>query len=413
LALRLWVPFREIAIDSRAAFVANALMSFWTRIFGQRLPTMVWEMPVNYVVPEVVDLPAVQRCVHLIASDISRCPITITDDDGNPVEDDTLEELFCGVAFADTLTGADLMRWMVAETLTRGNAFAFIILDGNGDPIGIRPVNTLNVTLRQQPDGTLEWLYQGTPFDYSMVLHWKALPTPGNPYWGTSPLSASSTTLEALANLEGAYNAIAKTGGIGKLQFSHPGAIQPSVRTAMRDAFVAQHGTSSSTGTPIFVGEGMEIKQVSPTIMADLAKARADGVREVASIFGVPAAYLHGSDARSQPEIAQMYVSTCLEAWSRSWMAEITAKLAMPGIKVGIDFVPVMQGDFRTAGNAYAQLMQLGALTGNDVRYRLGFHPLPGLDEAKPVISGVSQQPIAANDPQSEDPPTKEDSENA
>jgi HK97 family phage portal protein len=124
---------------------------------------------------------------------------------------------------------------------------------------------------------------------------------------------------------------------------------------------------------------------------ADVMAARAAGVREVASLFGVPAAMLDGSDARTQPEIAQFYANA-LSSWAASWMAEITSKLAAPGVRIGLDFSPITQGDFRTAGRAYAQLLQVGALAPNDVRRRLGFAPVDGMDIPAPVISGVTPQ---------------------
>jgi HK97 family phage portal protein len=170
----------------------------------------------------------------------------------------------------------------------------------------------------------------------------------------------------------------------------------------MRTAFMSQHGAATASATPVFVGEGMKIEPLVPTMASDMATLRANGVREVAALFGVPAAYLDASDARTQPEIAQQYVSACLEAWCCSWLSETTSKLARPGVRVGLDFSPVTQGDFRTAGRAYSQLVQVGCLAANDVRRRLGFPPVAGMDTPAPVISGVTPDP-AAQDGQ-EDP---------
>jgi HK97 family phage portal protein len=283
--------------------------------------------------------------------------------------------------------------------VSTGNAFAVVVVDTAGSPVALRPVATSDVSMQQQTDGSVEWRFQGQPFDYGLVLHFKALPTPGNPYWGTSPLAAASNTLEGLAALETVFTAVSRSGGIGKLAFSHPGGLQPAVRDAMRAAFMQQHGAAATVGTPIFVGEGMKVEQLGQTMVADLAAARAAGAKEVAAIFGIPAAMLDASDARTQPEIAQMYCNALL-GWSASWMAEVTSKLAAPGTRVSLDFSPITQGDFRTAGRSYAQLLQVGALSPNDVRTRLGFAPWPGLDEPKPVISGVTPQGQPANDSQ-------------
>ena len=195
------------------------------------------------------------------------------------------------------------------------------------------------------------------------------------------------------------FYASAPTGLVGKVAFSHPGALQPAVRDAMRTAYMTQHGAAANSATPIFVGEGMKVEQLAQSMAKDVAAARAAGVKEVAALFGVPAAMLDMSDARTQPEIAQLY-SNALSAWSANWAAELTSKLAAPGTAVSFDFSPITQGDFRTAGRAYAQLLQVGALAPNDVRKRMGFAPWPGLDEPKPVISGVTPQQDAQQEEQ-------------
>lgn len=366
-------------------------MGLWSRIFRKATPTISWDTPVNWTTSDIASIPAVQRCVHTIASDVARCPMVVSDAEGNAVRDTTIESLLNDEANAGVLNGQDFRRWMAAECLTSGNAFAAIDVDAQGEPISLRPLATNDVSMQNNTDGTISWSYQGIDVDYGFLLHWKALPTPGNPYWGTSPLSANRPTLDALAALEAAFYAYAKNGGMPKLAFSHPGALQPAVRDAMRSAFMTQHGTASAAGTPIFVGEGMKVDPVATSAAADMAAARAAGVRTVASVFGVPAAYLEASDARTQPEVAQMYANA-LQAWATSWTAEITAKLGQPGQRVSIDFRPVTQGDFLTVGRAYAQLVQVGALSPNDVRRVVGLAPYPGLDEPKPVISGVTPQ---------------------
>jgi len=374
-------------------------VAFWSRIFKRATPNISWETPLNYVASSIVGLPAVQRCINQIASDLARVPVHVHDREGNPVEGSTVEELLTGNAWGDAITGTDLRRWMVAEALTTGNAFAIIEIDAQGNPISLQPISTGDVQLHEETTGQLRWEYKGVPFDYGMVLHWKALPTAGNPYWGTSPLSAASTSLAALAYLETVFYASAPTGLVGKVAFSHPGALQPAVRDAMRTAYMTQHGAAANSATPIFVGEGMKVEQLAQSMAKDVAAARAAGVKEVAALFGVPAAMLDMSDARTQPEIAQLY-SNALSAWSANWAAELTSKLAAPGTAVSFDFSPITQGDFRTAGRAYAQLLQVGALAPNDVRKRMGFAPWPGLDEPKPVISGVTPQSDAQQEEQ-------------
>jgi len=365
-------------------------VSIWSRIFRRSIPVIAWETSASSVSSSVEELPSVQRCVGLIAGDVARCPLVVRDTQAAVVSDPSIEGLLGGQAHGEALTGRDLRRWMVTEALMHGNAFAAILTDNQGAPAGLRPLSSSSVSMREDADGTVTWYYQQEPVDYAQLLHFKGMAMPGNPYLGQSPLVAAATTVSAVAQLEAAWLAWAKAGGYGKLGFTHPGALNPTTRDAMRTAFMSQHLSASAAGTPIFVGEGMQVAQLAPTWGRDVAEMRASGNRAIASIFGVPAAYLDSSDARTQPEVAQFYVSGCLEVFASSWEAEITAKLCAPGTRVAFDWSPVTQGDFRTAGRAYAKLVEVGVLAPNDVRARLGFEPYPGLDEPKPVISGVS-----------------------
>lgn len=365
-------------------------MGFWSKILGRSYPSLAWETPGNYVRASVTEIPAVVRAINMIAADFARCPILVQTVEGDRAEITSGVSLLSDQAWGDNLTGADLRRWMAAECLTTGNAFAVIVLDDQAVPVALRPIATSDVMMQQQTDGSIAWTYQNQPFDYGLVLHFKAVATTGNPYWGTSPLSAASTTLNGLAQLEAVFAAYAAGGALGKLGFSHPGALQPAVRDAMRTAYLTQHGSAAAAATPLFIGEGMKVEPIAPQMATELAASRAAGTKQIAALLGVPSAYLEGSDARTQAEIAQQYLACCLEVWSASWMSEITSKLASPGTRVSVDFSPVTMGSLQTAGRAYSALVQIGALTPNDVRKRLGFAPLSGLDVAAPIISGIT-----------------------
>ena len=348
-----------------------------------------WDSPSNYIRADIAALPSVQRCIALISNDVARCPLVCRNSENVIVPDATIEALFTNASQPE-LSGTDFRRWMASEALLSGNAFAQIVTDSMGQPVALRPLATAAVSLNEDTNGVLHWSYSGVEIDYSSMLHFKGAPSPGNPYWGTSVLSASGTSLDAAAQTEAAWLAYTRSGGYGKLIFSHPGALQPATRDAMRTAFTAAHLNTSAAGSPIFVGEGMTVTQLSPTWSTDMMALRTAGAKVVAGIFGVPAAYLDMSDARTQPEVAQFYVSSCLEVWASTWESEISNKLLGAGLRARFDWSPVTEGDFRTAGRAYGKLVEVGVLSPNDVRVRLGFDPLPNLYEPRPVMSGVT-----------------------
>lgn len=378
-------------MDVRGAAGATAGMGIFGALFGSRRRMAVgFDAPTVWVSSSVSEIPAVQRCVSLIAGDVARCPVTLRDSDGNDVVDPAVEELLGAQAQGEVLTGSDFRRWMAAEALLAGNAFAQVVTDSLGQPVALRPLSTQSVSMREDTDGTLRWYYQEQEIDYSQVLHFKGTTSIGNPYWGASPIGAIKTAVESAADIEASIKAWAKAGCQQKCVFTHPGAMRPDVRDQMRAAFTQQHLNPGAASLPVFVGEGIKIEQMSPTWAADVTNMRASSARMVANAFGVPAAYLDMSDARTQPEIAQAYVSGCLEVWGRNFESEITSKLCRPGVRATFDWTPVTQGDFRTAGRAYKSLVEVGVLSVNDARRRLGFEPIEGKDVPMPIISGVT-----------------------
>jgi HK97 family phage portal protein len=195
------------------------------------------------------------------------------------------------------------------------------------------------------------------------------------------------------AILDQAIEELAKSGFVGKLAIEHPGPLTATARDSMRTKWAEQHSGADKLGFPAFFGEGMKASQMAADAAARLMDAKKMGVSEVARAFGVPPQLLYEGEGRSQPEIAQAYVTHCLAPFCAGIDAELSRKLLPPGERMKTDLVPITQGDFRTAGKAYAALIQVGALAPNDARVRLGLPRIAGLDDPAPVISGIT--PIA------------------
>jgi HK97 family phage portal protein len=150
-----------------------------------------------------------------------------------------------------------------------------------------------------------------------------------------------------------------------------------------------QHHGGDKIGVPAFFGEGMKSAQLAADAAGRLLEAKKHGVEDVARAFGIPPQLLWQGEGRSQPETAQAYATHCLAPFCSGIDRELSRKLLPPGQNLHTDLTPITVGDFRTAGRAYAQLVQVGVLAPNDARRRMGLTPIDGLDEPKPVISGV------------------------
>jgi hypothetical protein len=372
------------------------------RAFSTPLPAVVDTSWLNTLSVDLLGVPAIVRAVQLISGDSARLDLVVTRRDGSVVDGSPVLELLRGDS-TGFLSGLELRRWLACSALTFGNGYAYIRRDmSTGEPIGLDPIDSNSVSVSIGANGPAYTVDQ-QPIDASFILHVRASTDPVNPWLGVSPIALCSRVLGTQAILDQVAEQLAKTGMVGKVAIEHPGPLTPTARAGMRSAWVDQHVGAEFTGIPAFFGEGMKVSQMAADAASRLLEAKRQGVEEVARAFGVPTQLLYQGEGRSQSEVAQAYTTHCLAPFCASIDAELTRKLLPMGQRIAHDLTPMTQGDYREAGRAYAQLVQVGVLAPNDVRRRIGLPPIAGMDTPAPVLSGVTpmqdQQQGAGNGP--------------
>jgi HK97 family phage portal protein len=352
---------------------------------------------------DLLGCPAIVRAVNLISTDSARLDLTVTRRDGSIVKDSPVIDLLRGDS-SSFLSGYEVRRWLAASALYFGNGYLFIRRDlRTGDPVALEPIDPSVVSVEIK--GTqARYIIDRQVVDDSSIVHVRASTDPRSPWLGVSPIDQCSRVLGTQAILDQAIEELAKSGFVGKLAIEHPGPLTATARDSMRTKWAEQHSGADKLGFPAFFGEGMKVNQMAADAAARLMECKRLGVEEVARAFSVPAQLLGQGEGRSQPEVAQAYVTHCLAPFCAGIDAEFSRKLLPPGERITTDLVPITQGDFRTAGKAYAALVGIGVLAPNDARVRLGLPRISGLDDPAPVISGITP---AANlaDADEGDPP--------
>lgn len=376
------------------------MASFWSKFWPQRTgnTVLVWDTSTISSLPrDLTGVPAIVRAIQLIAGDCARLPLEVVRRNGETVQNSPALDLLTGDC-CDYMSGYELRLWMRAAALATGNAYAFIHRDfSTGDPVRIEPLATTAVVMDTE-QGFPGYKIGDQRVDSLSILHFKSLTDPNAPWLGVSPIYQCNRVLNTQAILDQVAEEFAKSGMVGKLGIVHPGPLTATARTAMREAWVLQHGDSENSATPAFFGEGMTPAQLAADACARMLEAKRLGVQEVARAFGVPPQLLYEGEGRAAFEVMQVYVSSCLAAICAQEDAELTRKLLPIGQRFLHDLTPITVGDYVTAGRAYAQLVQVGVLAPNDVRRRLGEKPIEGMDTPEPVISGVTAQQGSTND---------------
>lgn len=238
-----------------------------------------------------LQLSAVFACVELLAQTISTLPLYVYRDDPNggrhPDKESRLWYLLHERPNA-WMTPCEFISAMVVNRMLRGNAYAHIVRDVDGDPIALIPLSADQMEVSVINGGEVYTYYQDgviSAIAPENIIHWKGL---GNGFMGLSKLEYMRvSTTEAVRAQDNATKLFGKG--------SKPsGIIQTDQRLddeqirGIRRRFASMASSSDGSGVYI-VDRGLHYSQVSLTPAdAQLLESRKFSVEEICRWFGVP-----------------------------------------------------------------------------------------------------------------------------
>lgn len=338
---------------------------------------------------EILAMPAMRRAMQAMSRDLARCPVQVYRG----------RELIEGHRASDLLNGpdADILassfhhrRWEAACAIATGNAFSRIHFDQSMVPERLEALPPGAVELKHK-EGRLQYLVDDKPISPDFLVHQRWDVDPGQPWWGVSPIDSCGRALRTAAVREDQLDRATGDGMRGKLGFKHPGALTAKARETMRDKWIEQHGPTSATTAPAFVSEGIEPMILDPAAVQRLLDSRRGVISDIALALDIPPQLLWEGEGRAVTEVVQVYVDA-MNGIATGFAAEYTRKLCAPGERVVIATSALLTSDLKSGGKSLAGLVQVGVLTKNDARRRVGEQPLADakMDVAEPVISGVT-----------------------
>lgn len=321
--------------------------------------------------PEALGYPAVLRAVSLISNDVARLEMEFNDS--------VLEGLFNRPnAF---LSGFELKRMLIFQTLVYGNGFALINRRLNGEIYELVPLRVGSVSLQtNDPSGPT---YRSTDFGIlqpSQVLHLRALAWDG--LWGQSPLTMCADAVN-IGLLTERANLASTQGGTAsdKVAFVHPLNVNQGARQAIAADFLKNQSGAANAGRPAVLGENMRVDKIPGSITPALNDSRRYSVEEVGRVFGIPAAMLGSTAGNAYGSLEWMgrsYVNSCLSHWCEILAAEVELKL---GEKPYFDLDQIQRPGIAESFTAMRTAIEAGLLTRNEARDWLDYDPVPGGDE--------------------------------
>lgn len=359
---------------------------------GQQIPMPIEPIldKTKLVTPDAaLQISSVFACVELLAQTISTLPLYVYRDDsdgGRHPDKSSVLWMLLHDRPNSWMTSSEFISAMVVNRLLRGNAYAHIIRNGEGDPIALVPLSPDQMEVSIVGGGELYTYYQDgnvTVISPSNMIHWKGL---GNGFIGLSKLEYMRATadeaISAQDNASRLYGSYSKPSGV----LQTDSTLDDKQLEAVFSRF---KGMARGDAGLYVIDRGLKYQQLSLTPAdAQLLQTRQFSVEEICRWFGVPGV-LVGSNAQTTwgsgiAQIVEGFHKFTVGPMCKQFEQALSRRLiSVTEQDVTIEFK--LDGFLRTTPEAraafYSTMAQNGAMTRNEIRRLENLPPLDGGDE--------------------------------
>ncbi len=353
----------------------------------------------------ILGLSAVWACVNLLAGTIASLPLMVyrvTGEGDRRVErNHPLYRLLHDSPNYDQ-TSTDFWEFQSAAVELWGNAYARIVRDDTARIIGLVPIRPDWVQVRRVSGGSIEyqWTEDGRTFrerDTDM-LHIRGFG--GSPLGGMSTLHFGRNTFGLARSVDKAAGTTFRNGlrPSGALTFSN--WLSAEQRNIARTTLIDQHTGALNSGKPMIL-EG-DTKWTPFTINpedAQMLESRRFSIEEICRFFGVPP-HMVGHTEKSTSwgtgleQQTLGFVKFTLRRRLKRIEQALEKQLLTPaerarGLIIEFNLEGLLRGDSAGRAAFYQTMLQIGAMTINEVRSLENRPPVDGGDVPRMQIQNV------------------------
>ncbi len=363
-------------------------------------------------------LPTVWRCIGLLATVIAGCPIKTYRAAGK-------EQVRVPVLELDnkdaTYSPFELWELVVAHLGLWGNAYVKKVRNNADSIIDLRPIYPGIVEVKRGPrdgrhtDGKWfkveQWSPEGKFLGYAEYGNWEIMHIPGLGYdglRGLSPLQVASqtygTALAADRLAARFYSHGSQLSGV--INVKAPLADQEQADAIKRRWQQVNAGVDNSGMVAVLDAETTFQPLTIPPNSLQFLQSREWEASELAKMYGIPQHLVDETKATSWGTgIEQLNIGFVAYTIS-GWTSRIEQRVAREVVNTRgqysrFDLTELMKGSTSERFTAYAQAIQWGWVTRNEVRIMEDMQPLPDLNEPLTPLNmqtvGGIQQPAGLN----------------
>lgn len=337
-----------------------------------------------------LQISAVWACVDLLSRTIASLPLFVFEGSGGKrtlARDSMLWQLLHDSPNR-RMTPMEFWVAMLLNLMLRGNAYARIDRNANGDAISMWPMSADQVAVDVLDDGSVVYIYSigndRQVLGEQNVLHLKDL---GNGTFGLSRLDYMRATTSELANAQTAANALFANGGKPTGVLMIDSVLNPEQRKAIKERFV---GMAEGSASRLYVLEAnMKYEQLSLTPQdTQLLETRKYGVEEIGRWFGVPAVLINHSNTTAWGSGIEQIIDGFFKFTVRPALVSIEQALRKRVLtpaqrarySVEWNFDGLLRANIKDRMEVYAKAVQNGLKTRNECRQLENDPPIAGGD---------------------------------
>lgn len=381
LVMDILAPFRRLRSPEAKSFAAPE--PWLSELFGAA-PTSSGAV---IGVEAALRVPAVASAVRVISDAAATLDVAIREVGADGVETEAPDhpaQAFLGGAVNDWTSGAELIRDLVIDALTR---------DQGGTAVVARnPAGQLVEIVRYAPGTVQVWFDPATGEPSFRSASAEVIPSAGVIHlrapFGRAPLSLAREAIGAAAVMERYAAQLFGRGARPSGALSFPKGTGEAAIKRARDAWRAVHDGPDNSGRTAILFDGVTFEPLSITSAdAQFCQLRTFQVIEIARAFRVPPSMVYELDRATWSNTEQMgkeFLAYTLEPWLRGLEAALGRALFTPEergrFRVRFDRDDLTRADLSTRATTINSLIAAQVINPNEGRAWLGLGPRPGGD---------------------------------
>lgn len=336
-----------------------------------------------------LQISAVFSCVELLANTISTLPLFVFRQEGDGRVPDRKSRLWMLLHERPNawMTPSEFISTMVVNRLLRGNAYARIERDGEGEAIALIPLSPDQMEVSVVEGGEVYTYYQDGVISVMApenVIHWKGM---GNGFVGLSKLEFMRASLNEAVKAQDNANLLYGKGSKPSGVLQTDSSLSDEQLKKLMERFGKQ--MTSAGGGLLIADRGLRYSQLSLSPAdAQLLETRKFTVEEICRWFGVPGV-LVGSNAQTTwgsgiEQITKGFHTYTINPLCTSFVQALERRLIpVWETDVTIEFKTeaFLKADQTTQASYYATMAQNGLMSRNEIRKLENLPPVDGGDD--------------------------------